>query len=549
MNQKYTSNKRTIAFISLIITSGLFLSVLILPLSESVKLTISIVMVVFLILWVTFATGGLPSLARTVSLLLYFVILGLLYACLLRIRSLNALASSSAFQSFFTMISTIILLSTHFPKRVRQAVERWLNQRDQAESDSSQVVSDDESLPMSYQLYRQQRSQEILRSKPTSMLNANPTLAFIRLIVFIFLFLGGVTLIMIGSGAIPIEKLLNSVYVWMMVAGLGLILVSFFVIFEGFMSALKNAALILPMLILLTLGLERVLSLLKDSVSAFLMAMSLFLTVLGILLFQWVKAITLRYTIALIMFKRGEVWLGVEQLLMESLPIEHYDQVTVVEIKVDDQFDLADLMVLGPKLERYAHARRIIFAGLRFDPSEQNVQLYFCIGNQTVSDRRLSRFFKRHFHYPFILTHLQDPKAILEARLIPTLDEMIEANNRNTVFHYEDEGIDLAQLQHIILVLTFKDEASTRQAVLDLTQEGYDQTMITDTRRQNELPASQDNGWFVLSVQSETRLGLDRVNVLTRKINQIIQPTQGRLSYWVLGQFQASDQEALTQQE
>lgn len=555
MKQKNTSSKRTIALISLILLNGLFLSVLLLPLSETATLMILITMIILLILWISFALGGLPSVARSLSLLLFFASLGVVYTSLLLIPSLNALVASSGFQSFFTMVLTAVVLITHFPKRVKQAVERWLHQRNPLESDTKSVNSDDQSgmddenSPISYTLYRQRRFQEILRSKPTSMLNANPTLGILRLIVFILLFVGGVTLVWIGSGALPIKPILSSVFVWMMVGGLGLLLVSLFVIFEGFVSALKNGALIFPVLVLLTLALERVFSLYDHSLSAFMIAMSLVLLTLGILLFQWIKAITLGYTIALMMFKRGEVWLGVEQLFKESLPIEHYDQLTVVEIKVDEQFDLTELMFLGPKLERYAHVRRIIFAGLCFDPSDQNVQLYFCCKNQAVSDQRLSRFFKRHFHYPFSLTHLQDPKAILEARLTPTQDEVIEANNRNTVFHYEDEGIDLTQLHHIILILTFKDEASTKQAHLDLSLEGYSQTMITDTRRQNELPASEDNGWFVLSVQSETRLGLDRVNILTRQINQIIQPTQGRLNYWVLGKFQESDQVTLTQAE
>lgn len=156
MNQKNTPNKRTIALISLIITNGLFLSVLMLPLSETVRMTISIVMVILLILWMSYAMGGLPSLARASSLLLYFLMCGLLYTSMLRSSSLNTVVSSSIFQSFFTMIATIVLLSTHFPKQVKQAVERWLIQKDPFSIHSEgQPSGNSENSPMPYALYRQ----------------------------------------------------------------------------------------------------------------------------------------------------------------------------------------------------------------------------------------------------------------------------------------------------------------------------------------------------------------------------------------------------------
>lgn len=512
-------------------------------------------MVVLLILWVSYAMGSLPSLARAGSVLVYFLLLGLLYTGLLMFPFLSSLTSSSLFQSVFTMIATIILVWTHFPNRIKQTVELWqlkksLNNQDIASSHLEDHALDDaKEKPISYTHYRQRRSLEILKSKPTSLLNATRTMAILRLGVFMVLYVGGMALILFGLNALPLDSILNSLTVWLMVLGLGLTLISLFVILEGFWSALINGAMILPVLVLLTFVLDRVVSLYGESLSAFVIALSLFIMTLGILVHQWIKALSLRYTIALLIFKRQDVWLGLEQLLKESLPIEHYDHLSVVEIQVDEQFDLAELMFLGPKLERYAQSRRIIFAGLRFDPSIQRVALYFCVKNQVVSDRHLSRFFKRHFHYSFTLTHDTDPKTVLERQLTPTQDELIEANNRNTVFHYEDEGIDLSELHHIILILTFKDEVSMNQAKLDLSQEGFDETMITDTRKQNEVPCSEDNGWLVISLQSETRLGLDRVNILTRQINQIIQPTQGRLSYWVLGKFQEVDQETQTTQE
>jgi len=452
------------------------------------------------------------------------------------------------------MITTIFLVWTRFPNRIKQSVELWQLKKSLNNQDPSSPFLEDYTLddarekPISYAQYRQRRSLEILKSKPTSLLNATKTVAILRLGVFMVMYVGGMALILFGLNALPLDTMLGSLTVWLMVLGLGLTLISLFVILEGFMSALTHGAMILPVLVLLTFVLDRVVSLYGESLSAFVMALGLFIMTLGILLYQWIKALSLHYTIALLIFKRGDVWLGLEQLLKESLPIKHYDHLSVVEIQVDDQFDLAELMFLGPKLERYAQAGKIIFAGLRFDPSIQKVALYFCVKNQEVSDRHLSRFFKRHFHYSFTLTHDQDLNAVLE-QLTPTQNELIEANNRNTVFHYEDEGIDLTELHHIILILTFKDEVSMNQAKLDLSQEGFDETMITDTRKQNESPCSDDNGWLVISLQSETRLGLDRVNLLTRQIHQIIQPTQGKLSYWVLGKFQEVDQETPTAQE
>lgn len=555
MKPKNTLTKRNIVVLSLFIINALFLSVLILPLSETIKLGLSLVMVVLLILWVSYAMGSLPSLARSGSVLVYFLLLGLLYTGLLMLPFLSSLTSSSLFQSVFTMIATIILVWTHFPNRIKQAVELRQFKESLDNQDPSSTHLEDRALddarekPISYAQYRQHRSQEIQRSKPTSLLNATRTMAFVRLGVFMVLYVGGMALILFGLNTLPLNSILNSLTVWLMVLGLGLSLISLFVILEGFRSALINGAMILPVLIVLTFVLDRVVSLYGESLSAFVMALSLFILTLGILLYQWIKSLSLRYTIALLMFKRGEVWLGLEQLLKERLPIQHYDHLSVVEIQVDDHFDLADLMFLGPKLERYAQARKIIFAGLRYDPAIQKVALYFCVKNQVVSDRHLSRFFKRHFHYSFTLTHANDPKTVLDQQLTPTQDELIEANNRTTVFHYEDEGIDLAELHHIILILTFTQEISVNQAKLDLSQEGFGETMITDTRIQPEFPGSEDNGWLVISVQHQTRLGLDRVNLLTHQINQIIQPTQGKVSYWVLGKFQEVEQEPQTTQE
>lgn len=554
MKQKTPLNKRTIAVLSLFLINGLFLSVLIFPLSEAIKLGVSLVMGVLLILWVSYALGNLPSLARSGSVLVYFLLLGLLYTGLLMLPFLSSLTSSSLFQSVFTMIATIILVWTHFPNRIKQAVELWQLNKSLSNQDPSSthledhVLDDAKEMPISYAQYRQRRSLEILRSKPTSLMNATKTMAIVRLGVFMVLYVGGMALILIGLNALPLNTLLNSLTVWLMVLGLGLTLISLFVILEGLWSALINGAMILPVLVLLTFVLDRVVSLYNESLSIFVIALGLFIMTIGILLYQWIKALLLHYTIALLMFKRGEVWLGLEQLLNESLPIEHYDHLSVVEIQVDEQFDLAELMFLGPKLERYAQSKKIIFAGLCFDPSIQKVALYFCVKNQLVSERHLARFFKRHFHYSFTLTHDQDPKIVL-AQLTPTQDELIEANNRTTVFHYEDEGIDLAELHHIILILTFTQEVSMNQAKLDLSQEGFGETLITDTRIQPEFPGSKDNGWLVISVQHQTRLGLDRVNLLTHQINQIIQPTQGKVSYWVLGKFQEVEQETQTAQE
>lgn len=391
------------------------------------------------------------------------------------------------------------------------------------------------SLPRTYRQYARKRMNEIHRVRGYLSELLSPKDQMIRTTGFLVLFSLGLCLAAIGSFDYSGGPYLWSLHYWSLEVGLIMAVVSFVLLQRGYESALRTGSILSGAFVLSTPAYQRIAELYQTSLPGFMLALSLYLVILGVLLAIWIRQILLGDTLAMMVYPRQDLWLGADLFFRDHLPIRNYDTMMVVQITFDDDFELDDLMRLGSRLEAYGRFNRIPFVGLRFDETRQSLQLFYCTHKPALAKRKLSLFFKRHFHYPVSISALQDPIEVFDRLLAPTEQEIQERHNVNTVNHFEDEGFDLSEIHPVVFVLAFKDEAEQQKAQADLIAAGYDKMNLSDARRFKDEPCSEWNGWFMIHLQIETRIGIDRINLLTRQISDLLEPTDGVLSYWGLG--------------
>ena len=545
MLKKMILNQINYAIRSVLILSVLFFVVntlaAIFEADPTIKMGITLVYVLMLILSIVYGRSGLPSAAMLLSYYGFIAVWAGISLLSTLIPGQNSPGVLSQNRQLIGVVMAIIMVLTRFPYRIKARMQRWVESKGDMlipiNKNTLNQIGDHKKVKVTYSIYRVKRANKIIKSKPNHIRNIDSKQHAIRMLVYMICFMGGLLLVFAGlavydnTGGI----FFNSIAYHVSLIGAELVLYGFFALLSGFKAAFRNAAIGSAVLLSLSFVLDQLIKLTSGNQFSFTLAMILYVMMIGVGLAFWIRQLLKRDTIAMLLFRRGEVWLGVELLLKQTLPIEKYDQMVVVEIKQDDKFEMADLMRLGSTIEVFAHFRKMIFAGLIFDPIKQKSELYFCTHKADYAQRKLKVFFKKHFHYPFTMTVLNDPLAILNERLNPTDLEMIEAMNRNTVMHYEDEGIDPAQLHSILVVTLFKNTETMMQAKADFEADGVTKLVVTDARKFKDEPVSDYNGWFVLTLETESRLGLDRINLMTRQLAEKIRPYQGTLSHWILG--------------
>lgn len=538
-------NQRKIAFLTLFVLTVFFLILTMFSLEWFVKMTITIVYFGIAVLIVAFGSGGLSRLAMVLAYILFLIVsIGIEFVLILWAKQ-SGITDVSWIQNGFILIAVFILIYTHFPARIKQKIDQWLIEKDYITTPQliqAVTLPNDQDIHRStYATYKSKRAYKIMKTKPNHIRNADSKQSIVRLGVYTLVFSVGLVLSIVGITEYTGGRFLYSSSYYVMLIGIELAIYGFLVLFSGFKSAFRSAAIGSALLLTASIILDQVFVFYPTELYKFYVLMSVFILSLGLLLVMGIRALLMKNTIAMLIFTRGEIWLGVELLLKETLPIVDYDKMVMVEIVADEKFDLVQLMRLGPSMEVFAHYRKMIFAGLKYDPNNQIIELYFCTPNPDYAKRQLTGYFKRHFHYAFTMTILNDPLAVILERLNPTDLEMIEAMNRHTVMHYEDEDIDPSEIHSIVMFLHFKEASSMTLAKADLEQAGYHTLMMADGRTFSDQPASEFNGWFVISVETESRLGIDRINIVTRQIADVIRPQQGILSYWILGKIKESE--------
>jgi len=390
-------------------------------------------------------------------------------------------------------------------------------------------------FPKTYRHYARKRVHEIHRVRGHLLELMSPRAQMLRTLCFMMMFTLGLSMSAIGLFEAKEGVTLWSLHYWLFGFGLILFIAAIVVMQRGYLSALKTAAILSAAFFVMTPAIQRIIDLSKTSELGFYLSLSLLLLSLGVLLAIWVRQILLFDTLAMMVYPREDLWLGADLFFRDHLPIKNYDTMMVVQITIDEAFELEDLMRLGSKMEVHGRFNRLPFAGLRFDQTRQSLQLFYCTHKPSYANRKLNFFFKRHFHYPFTISSLQDPIDVFDRLLAPTDQEIQERHNVNTVYHYEDEGVDLTEIHPVIFVLSFKEESEQNQAQADLIACGYDTMSLSDARQFKDEPCSDWNGWYMIHLQVETRIGIDRINLLTRQLSDLLEPSDGVLSYWGLG--------------
>ena len=539
MINKMILNHKKIALQAAFALTGIFLLLNLFDLFWMVKISITIAYVLLLIIiqgyWKN-SLGGLAQATVTVVMILISFILILLSWVLTK----DVLGRSfMTMESFLDALLITVLLKSKAPMKFRAWIERWLSTKGYAvlPIEVRLEAMKNEKSAQSYRDYARNRAIEIGKTKPYYIGNQTVKSRMIRLIIGTSFALVGLFMAMYGLVNYPGGIFINTLHYWLMVIGIELIFLDFAIMFVGFNEALKFLAGLSMVMVVSTIALSQIVPLYTRTPLGFYVSMSLFLISLGIGLATWIRRIQLNATLGMMVYQRGSLWLGLELLLRDNLPMDHYETLMVITVTADDQFDLFQLMDLGPTIELFSQRNRLPFVGLRYDPDLQTAELYFITKNLIFAKRRLNRFFNRHFHYDFTITDLNDPLTIIDERLAPTETEMTETKNRNTVLHFEDDGFDLTQIHSVIIVLYFPDEVSLISAKAELEKQGYEKNVSFDDRRFIDEPASEHNGWFTLSIQLETRIGLDRINLMTRQIQRVLDPFNGKISHWGLGQI------------
>lgn len=394
---------------------------------------------------------------------------------------------------------------------------------------------DDAVLPRTYRQYARHRNNEIHRVKGHLTEILSPRDQLLRTMSFMVLFALGLSLSAVGLFDYSNGPYLWSLHYWLYGFGLILVIVSIVIFQRGFLSALKTGAILSGAFALMTPAIQRILVLYETSLIGFFVSLSLFLMSLGVLSAIWIRRVLLSDTLAMMVYPRGDLWLGADLFLRDHMPIQGYDTMMVVQLAFDEEFELEDLMRLGSRMEVHGRLHRLPFAGLRFDPIRQSLQLFYLTHKESYARRVLTMFYRRHFRYPMTISPLQDPIEVFDRLLSPTDQEIQERHNVNTVYHYEDEGIDLSEIHPVIFVLSFKEEAEQVQAQADLIAAGYEMMSVSDARRFKDEPCSEWNGWFMIHLEIQTRIGIDRINLLTRQLSALLENSDGVLSYWGLG--------------
>jgi hypothetical protein len=541
MIKKLVQNQKKYSSLSIIILTGLFLFLNLFQFEWFIKMGIAVVYFLILVLCISYGRGGLPLMVMILSYYGFFAAVFGVSAGLGYLTSQDAFIGFSSLNNVVIAVFVFILIYTQFPLKIKHKTEVWLNQMGYLVTpDVIQPIiqlGPQQKFSAHYSTYNAKRSNKILRTKPTHIRNAQGKQGLIRMTVYTLTLSIGFVLVFGGIMDYTSGQVLYSTSYYVTLIGLEFIIYGFFVLRDGFKAAFRGAAIGSTVLLVLSIALDQVFLFYPSNMFEFMTTMIAFLMTVGIAAAFWIRHVLLNNTIAMLIFRRGELWLGLEVLLKETLPIIGYDHMVMIEITADEEFDLGRLMDLGPTIEVFAHFKKMIFAGLKYDPYHQIIELYFCTNNAVFAQRKLNVFFKRHFHYPFTMTVLNDPLAVIMERLEPTDQEVIEAMNRHTVLHYEDEDIDPTEIHHIVMFLHFKEATHMTQAKADLEVAGFTQFLMSDDRKYKDNPASESNGWFVISLETESRLGIDRINLVTRQIVSVIRPHDGMLNYWILGEI------------
>lgn len=547
MIKKLIKNQKKYAIVSFIAVTGIFLLMSAFQFEWYIKMTITAAYLIIALLIVGYGRGGLPVL---VMILAYFGFIAVAVAISLGISVLTQQEGFTEFSSITNVVNAILiflLVATQFPTKLKHKTKVWLNQKaDLIGSEEPLIpvlITEHQKFSAHYSTYKAKRSNKILKAKPDHFRNMDSKQGAIRLVVYTLALSLGLVLAVAGAMDYTSGRFLYSASYYVTLIGLEIAVYGYFVLRNGFKAAFRYAAIGSAVLMTLSIALDLVFQFYPNKMVSFYISTSILLMSIGIASALGIRHLLLKNTIAMLIFRRKELWLGLELLLKDTLPIIGYDHMVMVKITADDEFDLAKLMDLGPSIEVFAHLRKMIFAGLKYDPDQQIIELYFCTKNEVYAQRQLKVFFKRHFHYPFTMIVFNDPLSVINERLNPTDLEKIEAMNRHTVMHYEDEDIDPTEIHPIVMILHFKEASPMTQAKNDLEAAGYVRLLLTDDRRFTDNPASEANGWFVISLETESRLGIDRINLVTRQIAQVIRPYEGTLSYWILGKLNKTENE------
>lgn len=534
---------------AVLITTGLFLFLSIFDFSWLINMLIAGVYIAILLVIRTYFKGGVPSLVvgltNLSSLLVWVFITWIIYTT--DGLDLNARSNLS------TVVTTVILviwIVAKIPQTIKLKMTKFLVDKGLADISALPIIKPyTPPVKTLYRSYKQRRWQKITRNKPNHFVNQSEMKQAVRLFFMLLFLMSGNLLWMMGLSEFQGGAFIWSANYWMVVIGLFLVSISFPLMFSGVRLTLIVAAVSSTVLMGLTLSIESLLVLCSGDAGSLYLTVSLLLMSVGVGFAIWIRRILMGYTLGMMMFVRDSVWINSELLMLECLPIEHYDHLVLVEIQRDDQFDLTQLMKLGPQIELFAHFRKMIFAGIRFGYDQDNVELYFLTKNPDFAKRKLTLFFRRHFHYPFTMSILNDPKVIIDSRLAPTDIELLEATNRNAVMHYENQKVDFSEIHPIIIVLIFSDAQSGIDCAQSLSESGYTNLRLVDNRRYKDEPAQEWNGWYMIYLQIETRIGLERINIVTRNIRDLVLPYNGRIDYWVLGTLKHDEPNAKAEEE
>lgn len=536
MLKKLVQNQKKYVFFMFLGSTGIFLLLTTFSFYWLTNMVIAGIYIAFLLVIRAYSKGGVPSLAVGLATWGYLLV----WSCfLLIIFNPLELVNRSERSSIITTINTILLVIWvvgKVPQAIKRKVTKALVDRGLADVSSLPLIKPyTPPTIVTYRDYKKRRWQQITRYKPHYFRNQSERNQTIRVSAFMFLWAFGGMFLLYGLTEYYGGPFIWSSYYWLSVGGFFLCAISLPALLSGLKFTLITATITSSVLMGSTLIIQWITVLFSGNETSFYLAIIALFMSLGVALAFWIRMILMEYTNGMMMYVRNSVWINVELLMLECLPIKNFEHMILVDIQGDDRFDLAKLMKLGSQIELFAHYRRMIFTGIRFDPKANTIELFFLTKNPVYAKRTLTRFFKRHFHYPMTVSVLNDLKTTIDSQLAPTEIELLEARNRNAVLHYEHEKVDFNEVHSIVVVLTFSEDQQAQNAAKKLFDEGYTNQRVVDYRKYQDEPANDWNGWHVVFLQIETRIGLDRINILTRNIRELILPNFGYLSRWFLG--------------
>lgn len=537
MIKKIVENRIRFTMLAYLIVTLIFLISNFFSFFWMVKFGISVLYIVGLFLIHTFSKKGLPgfvfvSAYTGIALLSY----GLIYLTWI-LDTAYSQVDFKIIQSGIILATLLYLILTKLPKKLRSRVDQYIQEKGYGISNTEPILMTDVKVASKYAAYTQKRWQRITNGKPMHLTTQNLNDHSVRIVFAMMCWMTGLIAIIYGITEYKGDNFLLSLNFIISALGLAIVIFGVAYMMSGVIYGLKVMIGAIGVIVLISVIVSNLMPLYQSNQALFYGFMSVLIICVGIGLAVWVRQILITFTLGLTVYSRENNSLGVDLLLRDNLPIEHYNSMIMVEITVDEAFDFNKLMHLGPKIELHAIYGKYPFTGLHILPNKHLLELYFITRNPNHAQRKLKIFLNRHFHYPHTVSVLNDPIKIIDERLMPTVLEILEIKNRNTILNYDPKKLDLSIPYSIIVVINFNDVEKASAAKVELEKEDFNKLILRDTRKYQDEDYSNWNGWLVLALQIETRIGLERMNILTRLIHNKITPYQGVLSHWFIGQF------------